>query len=115
MAKWMIRYIGHLDVMRRPSGFPEEVSDFVLVEANSKDELVAHVNKNTNAFLGPQGLLVKLVPGTPIHSEQLDLNRIFLPMAMFDYIYSMVYPITGEIPTFKDDKLWVGNKEVKPL
>lgn len=115
MAQWMVRYIGHLDVMRRPSGFPEEVSEFVVVQANNKDELAAAINKHTGSFIAPQGMLVKLVPGTQIHSEQLDLNRIFIPMAMFDYVYSMVYPITGPMPVMKDGKLYVDDKEVAPL
>jgi len=115
MSKWMVRYIGHLDVMRRPAGFPEEVSDFVLVEANNKEELAALINKNTSSFIAPRGMLVNLFEGTAIHSDQIDLNKIFLPMEMFDYIYTMVYPITGPMPSFKDEKLWVGGQEVKPL
>lgn len=98
MADYLVTFVGHINERMRPENFPREVRDLVLVQADSQEALVNEVNKASFQYIRLQGMGVRRNPYDPEVANQLDLDRMWVPMHMLTHIVPHVRLLTGEVP-----------------
>jgi hypothetical protein len=99
----VLTIIGHIDVHKRPQGFPEVIKQVVHVDVETKQQLLQQIEGFTNAIINMQGMAVRNDPAALQDFSKLDLERMWVPMHMITHINAEIVAITGETPTTDPD------------
>ena len=98
----MVKIIGHIDVHRRPQGFPADIYQVHVLQNVDKAGLLDYVLKRTREIIYLQGMAVSLDPAALLDPEVIDTNRAFVPMHMITHLSSEVTvlaPPQSDVPT----------------
>ena len=95
---YMITFFGHIDMTRRPTGFPEVVRDLIVINAPTLDAVVQAANDASQRYIKMNGMSVGLKPHLPDAVGKLDVDRVWVPMHMITYISLEVKSVEGEVP-----------------
>ena len=99
MSDYSIRFIGHMDEMKRPDGFPKEIHFDMFARVNNEEDLREAINEYAKTLIKQQCMIV---PAD--HSEIEDKtkmkfdSKIMVPMSSLVYISTQTKRIDGEIP-----------------
>lgn len=83
---YLITFIGHIDERKRPENFPRQIIEQLIVEAETKDQIVSAVNDYSMKYIKVQGMSVKRDPAGVTDVAKIDTDRMFVPMHMITYI-----------------------------
>jgi hypothetical protein len=103
MPDYMVKIIGHIDVHRRPQGFPENAIQVHVVQNVDKAGLLDFVVKRTREIIYLQGMITSLDPAALIDPEKIDTNRAFVPMHMLTHLSSEVAQLVQPQSDLPDD------------
>ncbi len=97
MTQYLVKWIGHLDELKRPENFPKEVEVAHMVELQSAEELAAYAHRMLfENFVRPQGVGVNLKPLKTEEVGKLDLrDYAFIPIHMLTHITPYVRAVSG--------------------
>lgn len=99
MADYLITYVGHLDILKaRVAMLPDKIYDSTLVRVEDREGLVNAVNKESLNYIRFQGMSVRMNPTAAEIFNQVDSDRMFVPMHMITHITPEVRLLTGEMP-----------------
>ena len=101
--EYIVTFIGYLNDLFRPVNLPKQVSDYVIVTANSPEELADKVARFFEHFRQMGGMMVRRNSHKPIDPKKIDVNRLLIPLGMFSFIESLVLPLSGEMPEINSD------------
>ncbi len=99
----VITIFGHIDVHKRPQGFPEVIKQIIHLDIETKEQLLQQLNGFTVSIAQMQGMSVRNNSAVMQDFNKLDLERMWVPMHMLTYIHATVQSVTGETPTFDSD------------
>ena len=95
---YMITFFGHIDVAKRPIGFPDVVHELIVINTTNIDAIVKAANDASQRYIRDQGMSVGLKPHLPDEVGKLDLDRVWVPMHMITHITLSVRTVEGEVP-----------------
>jgi hypothetical protein len=100
MAEYLVTFVFDIDENRRPRDidFPKQLFDPMIIAADNKLGLIDTVNKESLKYIRMQGVSVRKDPYAMEKPNEVDVNRMFVPLHMITHFYAQVRPITGEIP-----------------
>jgi hypothetical protein len=97
---YLVKIYGHLNPEKRT--YHPKLPDTLVVQAtypyDDKDGLVEMVKNIMQSCIAVQGMGTTLNPSGMQDPKQLDLNRVFVPMHMIDYIDAEAILVQGEVP-----------------
>ena len=102
MPDYMVKIIGHIDVHKRPQGFPDNIYQVHVLQNVEKPALIEFVLKRTREIIYLQGMSVSLDPAALQDPDKIDTNRAFVPMHMLTHLSSEIAQLAGaqsDIPT----------------
>lgn len=102
MPDYMVKFIGHIDVHKRPQGFPAELVQVEVLQDVDKDALVTFITKRLKEIIYLQGMGASLDPAALQDPAKIDTNRAFVPMHMLTHLTSEVIQIQRDVPTEAD-------------
>ena len=100
----LVRFVGHVDPIRRPATFPTEVYEDVIIRAATRVEFMTKLNDVVSLIVGRQGMVVLRKDAAAVQPADLSFqHRTYIPMAMFTHVDAIIRPITGETPSVEED------------
>jgi hypothetical protein len=105
MTEYLVKWIGHLDELKRPENFPKEVEVAHLVEIQNAEELAAYARHMLfENFVRPQGVGVALKPLKTEETGKLDLgDYTFIPIHMLTHITPYIRAVSGIVVADDND------------
>lgn len=94
----MVTFIGHINKRVAPETFPDEISDYVIVDVKNKVELLEKINQYALLYVRIQGMIVRRDMHGTVDPEKVDVNRQYVPMNMLTHVTSHVLHIMGQLP-----------------
>jgi hypothetical protein len=115
MPDFTVRFIGHIDELRRPEGFPHEVTAIGTYRADDNKGIADIVNNELMAFVHQiNGMIVQLDPAQIVDLSKVNVKgRYYVPMSMISYIRTEIVNMT-KMPELVDTGILNAHgKEVK--
>jgi hypothetical protein len=96
---YLVRFIGHIDELKRPENFPKEVYSDLMVRVQDEKELKAQINAQSMVFITHQCMIVPKNPDAiQDMGKALRDTRMIIPLHMITHISTITTRILGEIP-----------------
>ena len=102
---YLVKIYGHINPIKRLhwTKLPETLVIQATYPYDDKDGLVEMVKNIMGGCIAVQGMGTSLNPNGLQDPQKLDLNRVFVPMHMIDYIDAEVILVNGEVPMLDAD------------
>ncbi len=95
MPDFIVKFIGHIDELRRPEGFQRDIVAIGTYHVENNRQIADIINNELMAFITMQGMIVQLDPSQMIDLSKLNTEgRYFIPMHMISYIKTEVSNMT---------------------
>lgn len=100
---YLLQVIGHVLEHRRPADFPKQVTNTLIIRADSIESLNKVINTHVNAFLQIGGMIALKNPSDMQEVDgKGDLvgldTRIFVPMTMLSHMETVTKPLANPVP-----------------
>jgi hypothetical protein len=96
---YCVRFVGHIDELKRPENFPKEVYLDALYRVNNEAELKTSINNQSAVFMAHQAMAVfKDSNAVQEFGKAARDTRMLVPMHMITHITTITTLIAGEIP-----------------
>jgi hypothetical protein len=105
MPDYCITFVGHIDIHKRPDGFPHEVKEMIFINADSREGVVKAVNEHTSAYLRIQGMAVSLNPTELQDAKALPQHRAWVPMHMITHLTAEVQMMIPNIQAISEGNM----------
>jgi len=104
-SEYMVRFIGSIDVRKRPAGFPSEIYSDIFFQAKNAVELKDNIKAMYKIFASQQCMLVPKDPDAIQNDEtRFDYDSlIYVPMHMLTSIRTVTKRLSGDVPTIDED------------
>lgn len=96
MAKWVIKFTGYMNPKTKPRKLPATVQDYIVVEVQTNDDLVAELHKFAGLIIRAGGMFTRINTSRPLEILQADVNRRFVPLNMLTHFETEVFQFHGE-------------------
>lgn len=101
---YLVKFIGHMREDVRPSGFPYQVENSMIVRADTIGNLIREIEKQAQVFLTIQGMVAQKDDTKPMviqqqgsETEELLDKRIFIPMSSISYMETVTKRLTNDV------------------
>lgn len=90
---YLLTFIGHIDVHKKPDGFPHHVSDTRVVTSDTAAGAVQAINDGYMVYVRMLGMHVRMDPAKLEAINALEYDRVWVPMHMITHITHALQPI----------------------
>jgi hypothetical protein len=104
--KYMVRFTGYLDELKRPKHIPSEVYHDVFFTVENDEELRGYIKQMYTIFVSQHCMIVPKDPNQ-IQEEGNFIydNSILVPIHMLTYIGTKTRQVVGDIPIIGEDNI----------
>ncbi len=114
MPDFTVKFIGHIDELRRPQGFQHDIVAVGTYRVENNRQIADVINNELMAFIGMQGMIVQLDPAKTVDLSKLNTEgRVFIPMHMISYIRTEVSNMTPMPSIVETGELDKAGKPIK--